>query len=158
MNYYLHGKSKLYFYYKRKYQNQIEIVSLISIKALDMDDQKKVIVFNQLKKSLSDYSDNLHVESDLPHRYELYSSKQVQIHNNERKVMFASVVIQKKHIGLYFMPVYTHPDQIILDSQLQKLLKGKSCFHIKNLEEGILPRLEKLIASGFKLYQSLDWV
>ena len=92
--------------------------------------------------------------------YDLWSNKNVVIDGKKRdEVFFASVVIQKGHVGFYFMPVYAEPDlKAIFDEHLLKLLKGKSCFHVKALDEVLLSQIEDALAEGFKLYKEKGWV
>ncbi|RQO69585.1 hypothetical protein DBR43_16055 [Pedobacter sp. KBW06] len=92
--------------------------------------------------------------------YELWSDKNVVIEGRKRtEVFFASVVIQKGHVGFYYMPVYAEPDmKKVFDPKLLKLLKGKSCFHIKKLDEELLSMIESALAEGYKLYKEKDWV
>ena len=50
---------------------------------------------------------------------------------------FASTVCKPKDIRLYFFPIYTDPDLYELSADLEKMLKGKSCFHIKRLNDDL---------------------
>ena len=66
---------------------------------------------------------------------------------------FASVVPKPKDIRLYYFPIYTHPDKFDwISDQLRKCLKGKSCFHIKNLDDQLLLEIEKMIEKGLDTY------
>lgn len=66
---------------------------------------------------------------------------------------FASVVPKPKDIRLYYFPIYTHPEQFKdLSPTLRKMLKGKSCFHLKNLDQILLEEIEKMIQKGISLY------
>ena len=66
---------------------------------------------------------------------------------------FASVVPKPKDIRLYFFPIYTHADQFILSEELNKMLKGKSCFHIKKLDDELAAEIQSMIDLGVKLYR-----
>ena len=92
--------------------------------------------------------------------YDLWSDKNVEIEGKKRnEVFFASVQIFKGHVGFYFMPVYVEGDmKSIFDENLLKLLKGKSCFHIKKLDELLMGQIEDALAEGFRLYKEKGWV
>ena len=66
---------------------------------------------------------------------------------------FASVVPKPKDIRLYFFPIYTHVDNFKLSDTLKKYLKGKSCFHLKNLDESTLEEIKAMIEKGVELYK-----
>ena len=67
---------------------------------------------------------------------------------------FASVVPKPKDIRLYFFPIYTHADAFKnISPALRKMLKGKSCFHIKNLDEGLKIEITEMIQLGIKIFQ-----
>lgn len=67
---------------------------------------------------------------------------------------FASIVPKPKDTRLYFFPIYTHPNAFKLSSDLQKMLKGKSCFHINKLDKQIKAELKAMINKGLDLYQN----
>ena len=67
---------------------------------------------------------------------------------------FASVVPKPKDIRLYFFPIYTHADEFKdISPALRKMLKGKSCFHIKNLDENLKIEIMEMIQLGIKVFQ-----
>ena len=66
---------------------------------------------------------------------------------------FASVVPKPKDIRLYFFPIYTHPKEFEwLSDGLRKCLKGKSCFHIKRLDDQLIQEVDKMIKTGIDAY------
>lgn len=92
--------------------------------------------------------------------YDLWSDKHVVIEGTKRnEVYFAAVMIHRGHVGFYFMPVYAAPEmKMLFDPALLKLLKGKSCFHIKKLDDILLSYIESALAEGYKLYKEKGWV
>lgn len=92
--------------------------------------------------------------------YDLWSDKNVEIEGKMRhEVFFASVKIFKSHVGFYFMPVYAEPDlKDIFAPGLLELLKGKSCFHVKKLDEILVKQIEEALAEGYRLYKEKGWV
>lgn len=120
-----------------------------------------VEIFQTIRASLQPYatvgfSNRINSESS----FDLWSDKNVVIEGRKRnEVFFASIIIQKGHVGFYYMPVYTEPDmKKIFRPDLLKLLKGKSCFHIKKLDDVLMLQIEDALAAGFKLYKEKGWV
>lgn len=68
---------------------------------------------------------------------------------------FSSVVPKPKDVRFYFFPMYTHREELFneLSDELKKFLKGKSCFHIKNISEDQEQELVRLVSKAVKLYQ-----
>ena len=74
-------------------------------------------------------------------------------------IYFASVVPKPKDIRLYFFPIYTHKDAIgSLSEDLSKMLKGKSCFHIKRLDDTLIQEISTMISKGVSTYQAAGWL
>jgi hypothetical protein len=68
---------------------------------------------------------------------------------------FATVIPKPKDIRLYFFPIYTHTAEFEgkLSPALRKCLKGKSCFHIKNISSDQALEIENMIRLGVDLYR-----
>lgn len=117
-------------------------------------------IFSHLREKLKKYSPPLQTRFDDEGRFELWSVKELVIEGRKRRdVFFASLIIQKGYVGFYFMPVYIEDDKKrLFDPALLKLLKGKSCFHIRQLDEGLLQQVESALVVGFQLYQERGWV
>jgi hypothetical protein len=69
---------------------------------------------------------------------------------------FASTVLKPKDVRFYFFPIYTDPELCTLSPDLEKMLKGKSCFHIKRLNTELKQEVENMIAVGLKRYQEKE--
>lgn len=67
---------------------------------------------------------------------------------------FASLQKKPKDIRFYFFPIYTHVKDFQLASPVKKCLKGKSCFHLKNLDKDSLEEVRNMIRKGVELYQN----
>ena len=68
---------------------------------------------------------------------------------------FGSVIPKPKDVRLYFFPIYTHVDHFEdIPEALRKFLKGKSCFHIKYLDDDIEVAINKMITKGVELYKA----
>jgi hypothetical protein len=92
--------------------------------------------------------------------YQLWSERPVVIEGRKREeVYFAGVIAQKGYVGSYFMPVYTHPEQKgIFAPELLALLRGKSCFHVRHLDDALVAHVEDALGRGFELYRERGWV
>lgn len=65
---------------------------------------------------------------------------------------FASTIKKTKDLRFYFFPVYTHSDAFELSERMQKLLKGKSCFHLNKWDDDLKQELRLMIEKGVMLY------
>jgi hypothetical protein len=74
-------------------------------------------------------------------------------------VPLAAAIVQKGFVGFYLMCIYMNPAmQKKISPALLKLLKGKSCFHVKNLDEGLMKDVEAALELGRKDYEGRGWV
>ena len=117
-------------------------------------------IFGAIKPFLLAYQPPLVPKTDTERDFDLWSLKPVVIDGRKRKeVFFASLVIQKDYVGFYFMPIYAETDlKTVFKPELLRLLKGKSCFHIKKLDEELLRQIEAAVKIGYELYQERGWV
>lgn len=57
------------------------------------------------------------------------------------------------------MPVYAAPERKELFApELLALLKGKSCFHIKRLDDDLVRQIRDALGEGRRLYEERGWV
>jgi len=86
--------------------------------------------------------------------------KDIVIAGRKRKeVFFASLIIQRSYVGFYFMPVYAAKElKRFFGKELLSTLKGKSCFHIKELEPILVKQIADSLRRGLKLYRQRDWI
>jgi len=66
---------------------------------------------------------------------------------------FSSIKPKEKDVRLYFFPIYTHPKEFELSEQLNKFLKGKSCFHIKYLDASLEKEIKAMVKKAIKVYK-----
>ena len=125
-----------------------------------MDQDTLVEIFTRLKKILKQYEGPFTPKLDLDSKYDLWSFKDLEIAGRKRKeVYFAGVTIQTKFVGFYYMPIYTDTTlQDCFAPELLKLLKGKSCFHVKKLDDQLEQQIADALKIGFELYQKRGWV
>ena len=90
----------------------------------------------------------------------LYSVKKIEAFGRTYDEMFfASVKLNKGAVGFYFMPIYTHESEFKdLSPLLRKMLKGKSCFHLKKFDAEIEKELKALLKKGYEVYKKVGWV
>lgn len=118
-------------------------------------------IFDRLKQLLGGFAkDGLVVTGDSGGQYHIGSTREIIIDGKKREgIFFASAMVQKGYVGFYYMPVYTDPAmKPQLPESLLKLLKGKSCFHIKKADEAIYQQIETALATGVSLYKKKGWL
>ena len=122
--------------------------------------EKLVPIFTRLKEILKKYEDPLKPKFDLDSKYDLWSFKEVEIAGRKRKeVYFAGLIIQSRWVGFYFMPVYTDTNLTdVFKPELLKLLKGKSCFRIKELDDELESQVVEALDIGYRLYVERGWI
>ena len=116
---------------------------------------ERLEIFKRLKLILSRYSPPLTAISDYESRYELVSKKQVTYRGKQvDQVYFGAVIIQSAFVGLYLSAVYDEPANLErIGEDLRKKLKGKSCFHIKKLDDSLALQIEQAVRAGFEYYE-----
>ena len=74
-------------------------------------------------------------------------------------VPLGAVILQKGYVGLYLMCVYMNKEaQTKLSPNLMGLLKGKSCFHVKKLDDGLRADIGAALVLGTKVYKERGWL
>jgi hypothetical protein len=122
--------------------------------------QKLIKIYNRLKKILKKYEDPLKPKFDLDSKYDLWSFNNVEIDGRKRKEgFFASIIIQSKYVGLYYMPIYTDSElKEVFKPELLSLLRGKSCFHVKKLDNELEKQIKEALKVGYNLYKKRGWI
>ena len=117
-------------------------------------------IFNSIRSLLQKYRPPFEPKRDEAGYYDLWSFKQVVIEGRKKQeVFFAAAIIQKSYVGFYFMPVYAEPEvKRLFAPELLRLLKGKSCFHIKKLTPELVGQIESALEAGSELYRQRGWV
>lgn len=113
----------------------------------------------KLRELLLDQVPPLKVRQDDETGFEVAGTKEVM--QGKKKVdgfYFAGLVPKPKDVRFYFFPVYTDPDQFNVSEKLRKMLKGKSCFHIKKLDEDLVFEIRGMIVRGVEIYLSKELI
>ena len=124
-----------------------------------MDDRRKEI-FGQIRELMRVYVPPFSSKVDDETHFDLWSFKDLVVFGRERKEIYlAGLTVQKSYVGFYYMPIYANPElKSIFSPEFGKLLKGKSCFHIKTLDEALLEQVGMALKIGFESYQKNGWV
>jgi hypothetical protein len=74
-------------------------------------------------------------------------------------VQMAAVILQKGYVGFYLMCIYMNGQaKKEISPALLRLLKGKSCFHVKKLDDGLKKDIEAALVMGTKAYRERGWL
>lgn len=118
-------------------------------------------IFQTIRAAMQPYETlgfNSRINSDV--EYDLWSDKNVVLLGKERnEIYFAGLKIMTSSVTLHFMLIYTNPElKELLHPDLLKLLKGKSCFHFKKLDETMMEHIAQALDIGYKAYKKNEWV
>lgn len=123
-------------------------------------------IFDDLHQLLSRYSPPLKSRSGTvrgKRDFHLVIPKAVVVpgayENKPAEVGLAAIILQKGYVGFYFMPIYIEAGfRKKLSPSLIKLLKGKTCFHIKKMDDDLLKHIEAALDEGVKNYKRRGWL
>ena len=105
---------------------------------------------------IKEQMDVLRISAETENKFEV--SGTIEAMQGKKKVdgiYFASVVPKPRDVRFYFFPTYTHKEQIgELPENLKKALKGKSCFHVKYIDDEFEDNIKELVKTAVKLYQA----
>mgnify|MGYP006269364607 CR=1 FL=1 len=112
-------------------------------------------IWATLQGALQELTPTLRVSKDEAQNFEVSGTKPVM--QGKKQVpghYFASLVPKPKDVRFYFFPIYTHADEFgPLSAELQKALKGKSCFHFKHLTPEMEAEIQQMLQKGLEIYQ-----
>lgn len=101
-------------------------------------------VFNRLKAVLKPDKPGLVVTMDEDERYE------VSLNKGGETQFFGKVEKRKRGISFHLMPLYCHPRlQQEVSHDLEKRMKGKTCFQFTSLTAEQVKELQKLVELGY---------
>jgi hypothetical protein len=74
-------------------------------------------------------------------------------------LQMAAVILQKDYVGFYVMAIYMNPAaKKELRPEFLKLLKGKTCFHIKKFDEELKKDINAALQLGTAAYRQRGWL
>lgn len=98
------------------------------------------------------------ITSDTHEKFEVTGTKPAM--QGKKKVdgfYFSTVIRKAKDCRFYFFPAYTHKEELgEIPSSINKMLKGKSCFHIKYIDEEVESDLRQMVERAVEAYQKSD--
>lgn len=119
-------------------------------------------VFDELQSVLEKYSPPFTGRTNAvrnKRNYILVSEKEIVIDGRKKPEMwFGGIIEQKGYIGFYYMPIYCVPNMRPLSPGLMKLLKGKSCFYVKQLTPALRKDIDTALKAGLTVYRKMGWV
>lgn len=102
----------------------------------------QALVFEALKSILKPYEIGMHVKTDDEKTYYLEYKSQ----GDAKPEMFAAVMIQKRYVSLYYMPIYRSPELLAdISPTLRAHMQGKSCFNFTDSSDSAIQELAELI-------------
>lgn len=120
-----------------------------------MNETKDLIEIRSfLEQTLRDACPPLQIRKEGPNGLEAAGT--IEAMQGKQKVdgfYFASTVVKPKDIRFYFFPLYTDVELFKLSPELQKMLKGKTCFHIKRLDDALKAEVQKIVEIAVARYQ-----
>ena len=124
--------------------------------------QQLLEIFNALKKEMKPYeTGTVKPYMDIEGRYDLRSEKEVFAAGKMRpEIGFVAIILQSGYVGFYYTPIYCNPVEIRpkLSEEFLKLLKGKACFHIKQVDEQLLENVRYAMKIGAEQYRKNGWL
>jgi len=134
------------------------VAKKVAVKKSDM--LKLLEIFKEIKKLMKAYEPPFSARVDIEGKYDLWSEKTVKAFGREYdSMMFVSIIIQSGYVGFYYLPIYAEPGlSKNFNADFMKLLKGKSCFHVKGLNKDTLSQIAKALKIGYTGYKKLKWI
>jgi len=123
-------------------------------------DHELLLIQQKLHQLLKKYMPPLKVRKEDDNVFEVAGTKEaVQGRQKVDGYYFSSVIPKPRDIRLYYFPIYTHAKKFAwISDDLRKCLKGKSCFHIKKLDENLEAEIAKMIQLGIELYEKEELI
>ncbi len=74
-------------------------------------------------------------------------------------LQMAAAILQKGYVGFYLMCIYMNDAaKKKLSPSLLKLLKGKTCFQVKSLDDGLRKDIQTALEMGTESYRERGWI
>ena len=116
----------------------------------------KTAVFQELKETMSSYSEHLELVTDDEVSYYLNTH---HIMKNKKPMFFGAVQIKKNYVSYHLMPVYVDPTLLDnISEPLRKRMQGKSCFNFKSVEKDLFKELALLTEAAYQSYVQAGYV
>jgi hypothetical protein len=111
-------------------------------------------IFTRIRQLMLPYAKKMDARVDKDGVYHLYIIKDIELAGRKfKECYFGGVLIQKTMVAFYFFPIYSHPKALEIPAEIQKNLKGKSCFNFKKINAAQEKAISVLLKQGFDLYK-----
>ena len=113
-----------------------------------------------LKATLESFLGPLKVRVDKPSNFEVNGTIEApQGKKIVQGIYFSNIVPKEKDVRFYFYPAYTHPEEFeYISDRLKKFKKGKSCFHVKFLDEPLESEIKEMVSKAIDVYRNEGWL
>ena len=113
-----------------------------------------------LKGILEEFLGTLKVRVDKASNFEVNGTIEApQGKKMVQGIYFSSIVPKEKDVRFYFYPSYTHPGEFeYISERLKKFKKGKSCFHVKFLDEELETEISEMVSKAVDVYRKEGWL
>lgn len=113
-----------------------------------------------LKSTLEDFLGPLRIRVNKSSNFEVNGTIEApQGKKMVQGIYFSSIVPKEKDVRFYFYPAYTHPHEFEnLSDTLKKFKKGKSCFHIKYMDEELELEIKQMVSKAIEIYRKDGWL
>jgi len=111
-------------------------------------------VFDSLRGILEKHKKSLDVSKNA--QWDYYVNIKDKIFRG-KPLCFGGVHICNSYVSYYLMPVYMNPElQAMISPGLKKRMQGLACFKFKTVEKPLFRELEKITATGLKMFQKME--
>jgi hypothetical protein len=129
---------------------------------MPISDETKNLIFDKLKKNLEKYAPPMAATYNANNpSYELIGNKPVPYGYNKKIIpgmFFASIAYRKDSVTFHFFPSYMNTELKEVAPSLYNCLKGKTCFHFKQLEQINEEELNALLAKGLEAWKKAGYM
>ena len=119
-------------------------------------------IFEKMKSVLKKHCPPMVISKDDENNFELIGNKPVPYGSTKKIVpgmFFVSIVLNKTMVSLHFFPMYMIKDLFEpLVPNMIKLLKGKTCFNIKDVKEINDKELNALLIKGVEVWKESGYI
>ena len=119
-------------------------------------------IFEKIKSIMLQQSPPMVVSKDDENNFELIGNKPVPYGSTKKIVpgmFFVSVLLNKTMVSLHFFPMYLNNELYeSLVPNMIKLLKGKTCFNIKDVKEINEKELNALLKKGVNVWREMGYL
>ena len=124
---------------------------------MPLSPESRTTLFARLKSALEKCAPPMVVSKDKKDVFELMGNKPVPYGSKKTIVpgmYFSSVVARKDMVSFYFFPLYFQEKNFEKTiPTLMKCLKGKTCFHFKNIEQLNEKEMAAMLKKGMQAWK-----